>query len=391
MKVMLLVVLLFSGNLWASPPEIMFRSTLRNPDDVFNNGFNSPGNNDSVLDHVLGRTCKNGQTLFVPTTISFDFLLSGWALDTLYMEPSSDFVYIYSITPTPNFYNAYDSLMNMFSSTGNSIYQSTALRFQHQQEWIAAGDIPAEQIISAREYRRALPSEGVSRLVFVREIQNPNYISIASAASDSPYIQTGHEDEHHLIAELAGSASPYDVSACFSSCLATASSRALVGFSHNEDNCSDISFSQDIDATLGFLTNPITNFEQHKLTPWKAYNYIDNHAQRFFPEYCVMSTDYETLKIDCSAAVSDVGLTKPNEIFKRFKVNISGGGSQAEWFDSDFESNGFYLVISRHDVPVINTNYTLADYSWGMNDIFSGDYISWWSNIKIKPFYPVID
>lgn len=123
---------------------VLFRVDTRNPDEIFANGFNSFGVNDSVRDHSRGVSCvgRAENSAFISTSSDPEY--AGNYARRLYSQTSRP-VYVYIITSRSDMYNMDHSLENIGYTAGyeNAITQS---------EWIAHNSIPNTAIQGVRIY-----------------------------------------------------------------------------------------------------------------------------------------------------------------------------------------------------------------------------------------------
>lgn len=142
---LLLCCLLFSATA-VDPPQYVYRADLRNPLEVFINGFLALGNNNDLHDHVSGASCQNhqvqGTTTFVDTTSDFA-MAKRWGEQLLYhrdvlVQPETDTFYIYQIRPARNFYNCELSLLAAYERTNLFKYRDDLAALGVKDRWLAA-------------------------------------------------------------------------------------------------------------------------------------------------------------------------------------------------------------------------------------------------------------
>lgn len=157
-KKLFLFLFLFGFSLIAvaidvEPVNRVYRVDSRNPEEIFQNGFTSWGNNDNIVAHITGDSCVSTDaspapnSAFVATTSDWD-----WASDTAISMAFSDdqTMYLYEIVPTQQFYSAALSLENYeVLHPEQHIPQSAHLFSEGEHEWLAHGGIAARQIRTA--------------------------------------------------------------------------------------------------------------------------------------------------------------------------------------------------------------------------------------------------
>lgn len=160
--------------------EYFYRMDYRSEDDIFNHGFAALGRNDDLFLHIEGETCFSGSrdSVYVSTTRNRNFAIE-WGTES---RPGRTF-YVYRIRADVNMYDAYGSLMNAYAVSGQERFRNTAIQFQHQEEWVSDGSIPASQIIDVSIYR----SNGRNGAPdFLIGYSNPNYITPPNSTFPSP-------------------------------------------------------------------------------------------------------------------------------------------------------------------------------------------------------------
>ncbi|PTT47002.1 hypothetical protein DBR09_08780 [Aeromonas sp. HMWF016] len=171
-------------------PTRVYRSDLRSPDEVFNNGMPISGTDDDIYRHVNGSSCKKGTSAFLATSDNLEFLKKHWAKDGLLMS-KQDLIYIYEIIPDARFFNAYHSLSYTSKKNKDSSLQSTAERFKHQGEWLAKGGVSAGNIVSAEVYGR---TDKGNDIVFIKKVENSN-VTATPSANAYPYQYKSSKDK----------------------------------------------------------------------------------------------------------------------------------------------------------------------------------------------------
>ena len=147
-KILLLFSTLSSFLVSAAP---VFRADSRGPDDIFNNGFQSRGENKDLVKHVNGESCSNGpsdDSNFISLTHSesqateFALSLGG---SNLQMS------YVYRIYSGHNFYDVIATILAAINTPWYTPQQKRNLRklityHEHEEEVFALDNIPAHQI-----------------------------------------------------------------------------------------------------------------------------------------------------------------------------------------------------------------------------------------------------
>lgn len=364
-------------------PQVVFRSTLTPPSEVFKDGFKSPGSNDNLPEHVNGGSCKKGTTAFVATSSDHNFIIRRWAADGLWMEPPSVYpeVYMYSIRATDNIYSVYDSLI----STGERQDRNLAERFRHQSEWVAHGGIQASQIQSATVYRRGrTPGE----LQFVRVIPNPNYEHGQTEANSAPYPVAQQQGASNL--SLTPTLGLTPIAACFLSCLSPNYSRFAATLNAVRNNqCLETSFSVNSNQKVKAIS-PLTKKEVTIYGPWReeVKNLPYAVSTRVKPNFC------DTIDAGESASADQLVVSCDTRNIKRFYIKLRAGGRAHHWVEYliavNATGNKTTKIIRSKDIPVLKTKYTLADYGYSISDVFSSGGGGWWSTISVTPEYPYV-
>ncbi|HDL6961809.1 TPA: putative AB5 enterotoxin ADP-ribosylating subunit YtxA [Yersinia enterocolitica] len=193
LMISLLVFCLINFNSRAKPPDIVWRVDTRNHNEIFNAGFSSYGNNDLVLEHLSGRSCRSNvsqlaDSAFISTTADRGFAYN-------YLErvlkniqttiTSSAEAYIYQIRADNNMYSADYSLDFSLRLGPSEIQQEIYRVFRYApylSEWMAHRRVLAEQIMSATSY---LLEDG--RVIVNGYFPNPLYRQTRSSANMKPY------------------------------------------------------------------------------------------------------------------------------------------------------------------------------------------------------------
>lgn len=122
----------------------LYRVDLRGPDEIFNDGFQSFGDNDDVRDHSRGASCRGRDENSVFISLSADPEYAASYARRLFQLHESP-VYVYIINSTHSMYN-------MTSSLRYINYQAGIRDTETQSEWIAYRSIPPVEVIGVREY-----------------------------------------------------------------------------------------------------------------------------------------------------------------------------------------------------------------------------------------------
>lgn len=109
----ILLVLFNSAISFAAPPKYVYRIDSRPPDDIFNNGFSSWGQNNNVFSHISGASCveqdqQQRDSGFISTSANSD-----WSMAMTYIRSrqfTNEHIYLYRIRADEHFYNAVSSL-----------------------------------------------------------------------------------------------------------------------------------------------------------------------------------------------------------------------------------------------------------------------------------------
>ena len=134
-----------------TPPHFVYRADFRDYEHLFASGFKTLGRNDNLEDHIRGISCQDGElknSAFTATTSEEEFAIK-WAGDRLWMREnyaSNQFVYVYKIRASENFYCSYSSLMKAFEDTKEKPYKRLADFFKSEKEWVAYKGIPSDQV-----------------------------------------------------------------------------------------------------------------------------------------------------------------------------------------------------------------------------------------------------
>lgn len=137
---------------------------------------------------MTGCSCRTGagSTAFVATTANEQFA-KNWGRDRIVIQPQATArYYVYKIRATGNFYDAAESLHEAYRATGDRNYLTDADHYGYQQEWLAYGGIPAEQVEQATAYGRPDRGGNVPRF---NTVHNRNYIDANTRGNPAPFQQ----------------------------------------------------------------------------------------------------------------------------------------------------------------------------------------------------------
>lgn len=188
-----IVFSLVNVNVLAKPPDIVWRVDTRDHNEIFSKGFSASGENDFVLDHLSGRSCRGiesrlADSAFISTTADRGFAYNylGRVLNGIQKTiTSSAMAYIYQIRADENMYSADYTLDFLLRLGASEIQQEVHRIFRYApylSEWMAHRRVLAEQVMSATSY---LLEEG--SIIVDGYIPNPLYRQTRSSASWNPY------------------------------------------------------------------------------------------------------------------------------------------------------------------------------------------------------------
>ena len=153
-------LLISAAVVWSRRPAHVYIASLREPDEVFKDGFPPLGYNDNLLDHVTRDSCQNGKqhrgtTAFVDTTAN-EVYAKEWGLQLVSNSPPQTKFFIYKILVSENFYNCYQSLVNLFKKTKIAAYEQEARKIFEgiEMRWLAYGGINAVLVEEVTQYER---------------------------------------------------------------------------------------------------------------------------------------------------------------------------------------------------------------------------------------------
>lgn len=193
LMISLLVFCLISFNSRSKPPDIVWRVDTRDHNEIFRKGFYSSGDNDLVLEHLSGRSCRSNypqlaDSAFISTTAdrAFAYNYLERVLKNIQTTiTSSAKAYIYQIRADTNMYSADHTLDFLLRLGASEIQQEIHRIFRYApylSEWMAHRRVLSEQIMSATSY---LLEEG--SIIVDGFMTNPLYRQTRSSASMNPY------------------------------------------------------------------------------------------------------------------------------------------------------------------------------------------------------------
>ncbi len=363
------------------PPRFVFRADFRDPVDIFQNGMSSLGENADLIDHVDGRSCNHQQanSAFVATSSELPSTLH-WASEQLRTNAEQRSIYVYRIRASSNFYSVYESLMSAFrrSSPRDVRYRQRADRYRFLFEWVALRTIPANQIERATRYERDAENRGI-----VPEVQphwNPDYQIRSTRGNSRPFdAEQIDSDEVYGV--------PSNFSGLLTACFASYSKRRTT----DPDACPLPPvpiFKTQMSAAMSTAWDPISRRPVQHVVPWveRRRNFPLSGRNHFIqkPTDCFVDPgardDSALLQVRCP----------PNDYYDKFVVLLEAGGSWYTWVDMSYTDIPTISTWKkwRREIPVVDTNYNLADYDYTINEVFAIG-TGWYSEIKVIPIYPV--
>ncbi|MGP2515912.1 putative AB5 enterotoxin ADP-ribosylating subunit YtxA [Yersinia sp. 2545 StPb PI] len=193
LMVLLFIYYIITMSGWAKPPDIVWRVDTRDYQEIFSQGFHSLGDNDSVVEHLSGRSCRgdhatSADSIFISTTAdkSFAYNYLERVLKKIQTTMGSDaLVYLYQIRADSNMYSADYTLDFILRMGASGMQQELHHIFRYSpflSEWMAHSRILGEQIMSATSY---LLRQG--KVIANEFMPNPLYRQTRSSASANPY------------------------------------------------------------------------------------------------------------------------------------------------------------------------------------------------------------
>ncbi|HBH7053939.1 TPA: hypothetical protein KV183_003435 [Morganella morganii] len=181
MKFILFFILMSASVLQnAFAVDVVYRGDFRAPEVIFESGFQSRGDNQEILLHIIGDSGRNNTDAFISTTASFDSVRQI-ASDILLPASVDDTWWIYAIIPSNNFYDMNNSLVVAAANTSiplelNRQAYGLYMTFGWQNEVAALRNIPRNQIIYAQEARRVTNNDGTEEVIISENRRyNPHY------------------------------------------------------------------------------------------------------------------------------------------------------------------------------------------------------------------------
>jgi hypothetical protein len=160
-------------------PSLMYRTDTRPPDEIFQNGFESWGDEIEVLRHVLGTSIVEKKTGLIATTSEMSV---AWDIASKYLideNNEQDHIWIYLITPGINFYNVNSSLLNAYMHGTGDLVPSQALftyaTFSHEHEFAAESLIVNTQIKGAARIKVRTRPDGEEEIYVEKKELNGAY------------------------------------------------------------------------------------------------------------------------------------------------------------------------------------------------------------------------
>ncbi|KUQ07729.1 enterotoxin A family protein [Klebsiella aerogenes] len=164
-------------------PATLMRLSARTPDVVLSKGLEPAGENKSFISHVRGVSCgfaqKKGDSNFVSVSDNINFLRS-YARSMFFTKPDLKRLYLYTIRPSENFYNAAKNLQLV---PGASDYVKKASTMQG--EYVALGGIDRRQIIKVDTWELGeLNQSGQREIKVVNTTINEGYVDAPPKIGD---------------------------------------------------------------------------------------------------------------------------------------------------------------------------------------------------------------
>ena len=364
------------------PPQFVYRADFRDPVDIFQNGMSSLGDNADLIDHVDGRSCNYQQanSAFVATSSEYQSTLH-WASEQLRTNAEQRSIYIYRIRASSNFYSVYESLMSAFrrSSPSDVRYRQRADRYRLLFEWVALRTIPANQIERVIRYERDAENRDIVQMGILPH-WNVDYQVRSTRGNNRPF------DAEQIVSDEVY-AVPSNFSGLLTACFASYSQRRTT----DTDTCPLPPvpiFKTRMSAAMSTVWDPISRRPVQHVVPWVETRRYSGWRRRnhFFqkPSDCFVEPgardDMALLQVRCP----------PNDYYDKFVVLLKAGGSWYTWVDmsyTDIPTISTWKKWNR-EIPVVDTNYNLADYDYTINEVFASG-SDWYSKIKVIPIYPV--
>ncbi|SDO82866.1 Pertussis toxin, subunit 1 [Ralstonia sp. 25mfcol4.1] len=376
------MLMLVVGSAFAAPPAFVYRGSNLPPEQVFQNGFPSPGINNDVYEHVGGNSCMERTSAFVPTSAQ-ESVAHQFASRWLVGRGSRS--YVYRIRATARFYSAYASLRDAYTRLGNVIFRTTAERFRHEDEWMAFSGVPNNLVESVQIFER---NADTGQMEVVAEQRNPAYVAGNTVANQDPFpIRRAPTTTVQLVAPALAGTSGALASVC-SLCNITEEEeedrrrKRSVDVSTGAKACNYFSIREDDSPAA--VVDPITGEEVKRYVPWQTRVKREGYSSIETPLGCQTVTG--------AAPLADLVAVKCDGLrnVRRFRVSIGAGGNANTWVDKRFDDGveGEWWGRKSSEIPVVNTRYTLADYGYSIYDVFGNTTGNWWSGLTVRPFYP---
>lgn len=182
LKMLIFFLTFFSGG--ANAADFVYRVDSRPPSEIFRDGFRPHGNNRNLQQHLRGDSCAAGSrdSAFVATTTS---LSETYNIARQYYSSSTfrGTLYRYRIRANNIFYSIQPSV-NYLTERGVTFTGFERIMMREQNEIVAAGHIPTENIADAVEltYDRFNsqvqdgPGTSNARFISIRTESNPGII-----------------------------------------------------------------------------------------------------------------------------------------------------------------------------------------------------------------------
>ena len=332
-------------------PSIVYRADTRSPDDIFQNGMRSLGNNDDLSSHLRGETCKYGTerpSAFISTTADRNeaqkhinkFLKAKG-------NEKVDKMHIYEITPSENFFSTKHSMLHMLDKKKSQDPEAQGIResedlisAQEQiKEWVAKDSISNTQIKSSMTYKRPEPGRRiqfnpeVEAAALLTRLSNDNYLPTEPTASNQPYnseLRTQNAIETMINAVVTFGRGI--LSTCTLACTRRSQSTTPSPESRKNTIVEDIGCITPISAALDLaeeelpVWDVVLNEVILKLVPWLQIVRDEDNHKISCPAECTMDVgeeDEHTLKVRCD---------NTHNLYSRFYVSLFA--YRSGWFVS---------------------------------------------------------
>lgn len=192
------LLVFLTGSVNAITVKTVYRADIRNPEQVFLEGFTAWGTNINYMSHILGLSGSSGQrnSAFIPTSSNHD-IADNFARERAVATGST--YYIYNIRATDNFYPALDTVYHIYDTHNVRVSDDVRATVAREQEYTAYSSISSSQIRSVE----MLTFTNGQWVTETRE--NPNYIDDATTHShDGPYLGSDNSPLNHSARLLVG-------------------------------------------------------------------------------------------------------------------------------------------------------------------------------------------